>query len=732
MFRQISVHEDDRKYQKILWRSSSDFPIQEFALATVTYGTTSAPYLAMRVLRQLADDEGHASPLAASILRDMIFVDDVLFGAHDLSEVREIRNQLVALLRKGGFNLRKWTSNAPELLNDIEPTNHGLALEKAFDHNESVRILGLAWSPGADVYRFSVIQEEYPVVSKRVVLSIISRLFDPLGWLAPVVIVAKVFMQSLWKEPLEWDTDLPLPLRTTWDRFYASLPFLTQIEIPRWIGLAPGVVKVELHGFSDASSSAYAAVVYARIEDETGRVTVSLLSSKTKVAPIKQLTTPRLELNGACLLARLTASLSSTPEFASAARYSWTDATIVIAWLGQQSSHWRTFVGNRVSEIHTLLPEVSWRHVPGPENPDDLASRGLPPQEIISEQLWWHGPPWLSQSVSNWPTFIPSLSETDSLEEKTVSARVHLAATNEGDIASRFSSWPRLLRVTVYIFRWLDRYRRGPATSHTLTLNEKEIEHAKRRWISLLQTRQFPKEIHTLRSIEPIKDGTHHLCLGVELHRESPLRRLNPFLDADGLLRVGGRLGNSTFDENRKHPYILRNDQLTRLIVLEAHKRCLHGGIMMTLATLRNNFWMLQARKLVRSVIYRCVTCARIRAELPSQIMSALPECRVSLPARPFINCGIDYAGPISVRVVGGRGIRSHKAYVAVFVCMAIKAVHQELVCDYSTAAFLAAFYRFCSRRGLPRALYNDRGTNFKGADEKLRNAYVGALAPSD
>ncbi|XP_071653083.1 uncharacterized protein [Temnothorax longispinosus] len=199
-------------------------------------------------------------------------------------------------------------------------------------------------------------------------------------------------------------------------------------------------------------------------------------------------------------------------------------------------------------------------------------------------------------------------------------------------------------------------------------------------------------------------------------------------MDSDGLLRVGGRLKNAPFPFNVKHPIVLGSHPLATLIIRQAHLRALHAGTQLTLATLRQDFWVLRARSVVRSVIHKCVVCTRERAVLPQQLMGNLPPLRVSPPLRSFVHCGVDYAGPVYVRASGGREITSQKAYIAVFVCLATRAIHLELVGDYSALAFLDAYSRFCARRGLPESMHSDNGTTFVGAERELSRAYRAAL----
>ncbi|KMQ89876.1 hypothetical protein RF55_10433 [Lasius niger] len=198
MYRQILVDTRDVDYQRILWKAPTEECVNEFRLLTVTYGTVCAPYLALRVLKQFAHDEGARFPLATSILTNNIYVDDCVFGAEDKPLALQTRDQLIQLLGKASFRLRKWTSNCPTLIRNIDPTDHGLASDKLFSMDESLKILGIAWNPESDSFRFQINLSLNIVPAKRTILSTIAKMYDPLGWVTPVIITAKILMQKLW------------------------------------------------------------------------------------------------------------------------------------------------------------------------------------------------------------------------------------------------------------------------------------------------------------------------------------------------------------------------------------------------------------------------------------------------------------------------------------------------------------------------------------------------------
>ena len=238
-------------------------------------------------------------------------------------------------------------------------------------------------------------------MTRRTVLSKIARIFDPLGLVSPVTVSAKIFMQSLWLTNLDWDTPLPPPDVGYWNRYVEDLPELNRIAVPRWLGLHRSSQQVELRGFADASERAYAGVVYLRVVDTDGTIRNQLITAKTKVAPLKGISLPRLELCAATLLTRLATLTCKSLELENIAVHLWSDSTITLAWIQGHPSRWKTYVANRVSEIQLTLPNAHWHHVCSQDNPADCASRGLSPNQLPDFDLWWTGPSWLT-SPSGW------------------------------------------------------------------------------------------------------------------------------------------------------------------------------------------------------------------------------------------------------------------------------------------------------------------------------------------
>ena len=359
--------------------------------------------------------------------------------------------------------------------------------------------------------------------------------------------------------------------------YIESLNDISKITIPRWTGFSLELVDIQLHGFSDTSEKAYGAIIYLRVETPSGDVIVSLLSSKTKVAPLKTVTIPRLELQAALILARLITSTRTAQSLSQVKYQCWTDADIVLKWIQEHASKWKTLVSNRVAEIQTLLPEHKWRHVRSELNPADILSRGATVDTLINTPTWWSGPTWLMRSPKEWPENIINISRDLDLEEKSKDYTVHLITPMLDRIVELFersSKWIKIIRVIATVRRFID-CTRSKIKDHpkSLSVNADDVAFAEIHVIKYLQGLFFAQEIRDLQSNESVSP-------------KSELASLNPRLD-NGILRVNERLSQSKLESEAKHPIVLACQRVTTLLIEHVHKRCQHGGMKLTLGTLR-------------------------------------------------------------------------------------------------------------------------------------------------
>ena len=707
MYRQIGLDASAKNFHRILWRDSPDDSIKQYRMTRVTYGIASSAFHSTRSIVEVAnrcEDEA----LGNSIKNDF-YVDDYLSGADSIEEAHVKVAKLCDELKNYGFELRKWTSSHHEIIVSLpESLRESANDEKFMDENYRIKTLGLSWKPNLDVFNFHSNFSLDNNLTKRKLLSETAKLFDPVGWLGPIVIKIKIMLQKLWVQGLGWDDTLSTENRDECIEMIADLKHLAKLTLPRCI--APPlkeIERVQLHLFTDASEMAYAAVVYIRIIDTTGKVFTNLVASKTRVAPIKTVSLPRLELCGAHLGIKLLNKIQEILDLTAlpkATTFGWTDSTIVLQWLAQLPRTWTCFVANRVSEIQQILPRDNWNHVKSSLNLADCASRGSSVNNLIQSQLWWHGPEWLAKPDDVWPQ--SPVPVTTKNQEEIDSEKKHnqskvlavTTCTSPWIDTSRYSSLLKLYRVIALVIVAFQKLRRSTATN---CITRKTLCEAKLLVVQTHQQQYYPKELASLKSSK-------------DLPHTSKLLSLSPFFDKDtGTLRVGGRVSQSSNDEQQKFPHLIHQDSHLAILVFQHfHEVTLHGGGQLTLNSSRAEYWIPRGKNVSNKVIKNCVKCSRFGSEAPVQIMADLPSQRLHAGS-PFRNTGIDLAGPIMTK-------ENSKSYIMVFVCFATKAIHIELVTDLSKKSCIMTLKRFIARRGLPEKLFSDNRTNFIRARNDL------------
>ncbi|CAG4928687.1 unnamed protein product [Colias eurytheme] len=664
MFRQIWINPEDQNLQMILWRDSPNKNLLEYHLATISYGTKAAPFLAMMTLKQLAHDErsNFQDSLAPSVLEESFYMDDLIHGTHSLQAAKQLQTDMINLLKKGGFHLRKWKSNSPELLKHVDVT---IQHQDCFDFKqvESTKTLGLGLA------------------------------FSPHNKL-------KILFQDVWRENLAWDQLVPQHISEKWCKIKQDIDTISQFQVPRWLQTQENDL-IELHGFCDASTKAYGSVVYCKIT-RNNNSSVVLVAGKTKLVPLsKKCSLPRLELCGAVLLSKLMAKIKKCLVNYNITVYGWVDSILVLGWLNGQVDRWKPFVANRVKQVTYSMSADCWRYVASKENPADCASRGLTASQLREHSLWWLGPAWL-------PTYIPEKQDKQiySTNQDLKAIKQVNIVISGSEIIKKIIEKQSSLSKAVRILAWILRFTAKAEKQSYLSIIE--LNRARNLIIKNCQIESFSQEIHSLK-------------LGKAISKQSKLFSLNPILDENDILRVGGRLRHANIDAEMKHPAIIPcNTRLAELIIDQAHEFTYHGGARLTTSIIRRKYWLIGGNNATKKRLRMCVKCRRHNPDLQQQIMGDLPSARTN-PSRPFFHCGVDYTGHVNVKCSKGRGIKTTKGYISVFVCMATKAVHLELVSDLSTSAFLAALRRMIARRGLPGHIYSDQGKNFIGANNVLQ-----------
>lgn len=552
-----------------------------------------------------------------------------------------------------------------------------------------------------------------------------------MGLVSPCVISLKLLIQTLWSENRSWDESLSPENLKVWSELRNEFSCLKTITIPRWLHTFTQS-KIEIHGFSDASPKAYAAAIYVKTVSEHNKVSVNLLFSKTKVAPLKQISLPRLELMGAVLLSKMMEHLRQNLKVSNARYHYWSDSEITLAWIRDDPHKRAVFVANRITEIQSLSNYQDWRYVNTSENPADLGTRGVSPTLLPQLSLWWHGPAFLKTIDSSTSLVYEhstdiTLPPEDNVKSKQLNPKNNVLHTfltvrksNVLEVASnimtfsvellnKYSTLPKLVRVVSYCLRFI----KGNRKEHSF-ISPQEYDSSLLTIIRMVQEEVYGDELRRLENGEP-------LC------KQSSVYSLHPVLNpTDRVLRVSGRLANAShLNFDQRFPIILPKEHIpSQLIVRHAHLVTFHGTNQETIMLISQRYHIIKCNQLVKYLNNRCVRCFRLRCKAQQQLMGILPKYRIT-PNRPFLNCGVDFAGPFEIKKYKGKCAQLIKSYFAIFICFSTKAIHLEVVVDLSTPAFLASYRRFISRRGLVLNLHSDCGTNFVGAKRAVTRSAI-------
>lgn len=703
MYRAVSLHQSDRDLQLILWRDSEDKPLQTLQLNTVTYGFSSASFLSTRCLWQVGEE--CENKFIKNIIQHDFYVDDLLTGSDSEKELSDIKDSVSEALAKGGFHLRKFRSNSSNLL----PHD---SKNKNFMISSTDSTLGLGWDTSSDQLNFpfkvASIDVDNSIVTKRSILSASLKTFDPLGLLSLFTIIPRILIQQLWSLKIDWDMPVPEDIKKAWKTFIDNFKYFEMLKLPRQV-LCNNPKSIEMHAFCDASQRAYGACVYIKSEDSQGHVEVHLISAKSRVAPIKASTIARLELNGALLAAQLSHAVTQALRCPITRHIHWTDSTIVLGWLKFKTttSKLKIFVANRVAEILELTDLSSWRHVPTALNPADLVSRGVDPKAVNEIKLWWEGPSFLLKPEHCWPDTQSQQDEITVLPEVKV---LSVQTVEEPFLFHRYSNLKVLQRVVAQILRFYNNCKfPNNKINISCPLQVTELENSLKTLIKMAQKTSFNRELLILSKNQPLSS-------------KSSLSSLSPFLDSDGIIRVGGRIAASEYSYDKKHPILLHaNHTLTKLIFEHEHVMLMHAGPQHLLTSIRERFWPIGGRNLARRTARLCFICRRVRGRTMNNVMGNLPAERLT-PDYPFNVVGLDFAGPFMITDRKGRGCKITKCYLCIFVCFKYKCIHLETVSELSKDAFILGLKRFCGRRGKPRQINCDNGTNFVSACKEINS----------
>ncbi|CAJ0591193.1 unnamed protein product [Cylicocyclus nassatus] len=675
-------------------------------------------------------------------------LNNVLLSAESTEEA--INKYLLSkqIFKDMSMNLREYISNDPHC-------NEKINLNDIANHKDH-KILGIAWDPDQDQLKLKSKLKYTPIPTKRSVLQAIHSTFDPLGFLTPLLLNARIFMQDLWQKPYKWDSPLSKEDDKSW-RSICDEACDFNVAIPRKITThAQGEVN-QIHTFVDASIRSYAACVYMRTKNSTGTIKSHLLIARSRLSPKKSLqnqsniTIPRLELMALELGMKLTEFVLDEIDLNIDYVHIYSDSQIVLCWVHTTKPKNKngTFVSNRVAKIKESLQRIAEKgvecqiqYIPSEKNPADYATRGTNSAEIIKAE-WMKGPKFLlnTEQYTNqeFPlrittknkniqldeseqTSVENIQEedreectgNDSLRELPIHATCTEAKMDKQLPLPVLSTWFETKRAMTNVLRFV-KLRISSTISEE---NQRKLSIAIPE-LSEIRTERQRQEIST----EEINAAEKCIIKMIQRQFKIPndkYKNLNLLPDPDGILRCFGRLQKSLLPENTRNPILLPpNDPITRLIVKEYHEKIGHQGVNGTIANIRTKFWIPTARQVVRKTLNSCMICKRWHAKpylYPNS--PSLPLCRSS-SSRPFEHVGIDFAGPFYVRAMEDSTI---KVWTCLFTCMVTRAVHLEMVESLSAEAFVNSLRRFVARRGVPTSIISDNATNFQLGQEIIND----------
>lgn len=747
MYYQVKVPEEDTDLMRFLWwpEGNIEQDMVEYKMTVHLFGATSSPSCANYALRRTAQDNSvKSSPEAVDTVLNHFYIDDCLKSVKNAAQAISLYKDLKALCASGGFNLNKWISNSREFLASLPESDKAKEIRTVDLSKDALpieRALGVLWCIESDSFKFRILVQDKPV-TRRGILSTVSSIYDPLGFLSPFTLPAKTLLQQLIKEKLTWDEPVPDYLARKWFAWLNDLKQLSTFAVNRClkpVGFGD-VATAQLHHFADASEIGYGTVSYLRLTNDEGQVHCAFMLGKSRVAPLKQMTIPRMELTAAVVAVNIDKMLRKEIQMELQESAYWTDSTTVLKYIENTSRRFKTFVANRICTIRELTKPAQWRYINTATNPADSASRGQTAAKLMSNHSWILGPAFLQKPECTWPETPLQLEIKEDDLEVRMSVTTNLIDAVEGTesvnkLIHHYSSWYKLKKAVAWILKLKDifiqvmRMRKESLAKDSHSQSDQERQQAREQIqayktagkgaLTVADLKRAEHEIICFCQNQKFQDEVLSLKRGSNLKRSSPLYKLDPVLK-DSLLRVGGRLSKSCMPAEAVHPAIVPKDShITTLILRDIHEKLGHSGRNYMLSRLRQKFWIPTANSTIRKFLSRCVTCRKVSAKGQQQKMADLPKDRLQPDKPPFTHVGTDYFGPFLVK----RGRSTVKRYGVLFTCLTTRAVHIEVAHTLDTDSCLNAIRRFMCRRGQVSTIRSDNGTNFVAAERELRDA---------
>ena len=760
MFLTVHLH-NGKDYLRYFWRDCNPAAkVRTFRMTSVTFGVVSSPFQAIDVVLKHAKLFETQYPRATKVLKNSLYMDDVLTSLDDPNEATATVEELQRLFEQASMKPHKFSTNYAPIIESV-PSD-------ARNPEPVVTALGLLWDTQNDRLSLNLkgLTIDGKPDTKRSFLVFAAKVYDTQGFASPVTMRIKRLFQQLWLQEdnervdndsrpsatkkttarrkkqmphSSWDRPLSADIQKKWDEIKIDVLELKSISVPRcFFPATTPPDSVELFGFADSSTQAYAACVYL-VGTFNGKKTATLAFSKQRAAPLKLVrqqsdhqSIVRLELLSILVLANVSNYVQTAVEHSLTIKgvHLFTDSMINLCRIRRGPANYKLWVANRLEDILRLTNTDQWHHCPSALNPADLPSRGMSTSELQQSKLWWNGPEFITQEMSTWPTEAELRYKTDPEQKRndldeSLLERMTFAVTKASNPQiqlnwefvctqlNRYSDWLKTVKHFARILRMGSKLHKK-FRSKPFSVEEK-LATEKRLW-SLSQQQSFTKDYELLAAGGSVSD-------------KSDLSKYNPYFDKqDCLLRSNTRLVLSNLPVETRTAIILpKNCPIVAKYVLDRHMLHQHAGTGYLHALLKHSFLIPQGRRQIRKIIRTCTTRKCVQPIPLAQQMAPLPALRTDDHV-PFNSVAVDLFGPLMVFHTCGLPNCPHpteeKVYGCLFTCFTSRAVHIELVDNASTEAFLNAFRMFTSRRGVCTTLYSDNGKNFRCASKEIRALY--------
>lgn len=706
MYNCIKLPELEQHVHRFVWRNlQTHRKPDHYVLTHMGFGDKPSGIIAMLALKCTAELSENKFPDAANVIKTNSYVDDIIHSIETKGEALSLIKDIESTLSSGSFKIKRWAITGDDENSDMNVLEH-----------DGEKVLGLNWKCRSDVFYFRTKVNFSPkykgirtgpdlnkvnffdnipaFMTKRIVVSQMCSVYDPLGFLLPFTLKAKLLLRdTVRSDKLGWDDSLPSHIQDQWvshfhDLFSTEILFFERSIKPTFaIGMPMLVI------FSDSSTDAYGAVAYARWELESGIFESRLLMAKNRIAPTRQLSIPRLELCGAIVSCRMRRVIEDEMTYKFSSVMHVTDSAIVRAQIQKESYGFGTFVATRVAEIQSKSDPNEWWWISSELNPADLLTRPHDPSKAAISSFWKYGPEFMNLPLEMWPVSQSSNCELPERIHVNIAQCSDSEKENIIDVA-KFKNYNMLIAVTARILKI---FKVRSLKGLTLKLEPEDLREAEQFWVREAQK-----------------------CLPEDWER--CFQRLGPFKTGDGTIMVGQRMENWLKQNWNQNSFILlpAKHPFTILYINYLH-RIDHAGVDVTLCKLQSKFWVPSARKIIKSVKKACVVCRKLDAKIEGQIMGQISDERMN-PCPAFYHTAVDIFGPFQIKD-NVKKRTTGKAYGVIFNCMVTRAVYIDVVDGYDTYSFLKSFRRFTSVHGYPDTVHSDLGSQLVSASKELKSA---------